>query len=634
MTDTSELEDFDLVCLLLEGDDDAADEFLNRAPVPAGLAVQVAIEFLGREGWEPLDPQRTKRSDLLFDFLEWGLSGEQPMLRNLPDGATLKEWLPMVALEFAKSELLLEPTNESESPQARLPLAGRAPELTPRMRFVAGLLQDGCNAATMGRILDVTPSSASRTAYETRRKLTGGAPEDDSQCGISQPLLSMFIDHALKVEERDKLRAHIGPCPACTRRVRRLRSAPRRLAAPTRRSRCPALASRFRYARRLLPARLRDELEDHAATCRPCRQTLRFDLTYRPYAPPTRIDLPSNVLTEGRQRLRKLLGISPPLVGFGVHEDICRVLYTTGIRGTDVFVSETRVTLCEGVNLEVKDVRVRIKCLPEVVEGDERSSIGVVFDGLNERLPVFLDLESEGEKQVTLRQGGVEFRFIRPGTHVLRFGRWKGLAVHLDIRPYEPRYPDLLQVADRVFERAQDAEGTPLEIALFYRMSDLTLRAAATRPGDPQSLLRLLRARLAKPIPQIDPVQLASTGRTRAADRNSYLRFLAAGPIRAIGWVRSASSDPEVAAALRPLARVYVAAQGTDRDRLLESLTALRAHALPDDADTDRYAGSLRDWLTDGGTERALRSDQLDRLGTKYVDGLIARLRGSAPLDP
>ena len=632
MPGLSEIEDFELACLVLEGRADALDELLSRAAVPAFIATKLALSFLERAGYALKDPGVLEAHRTGFDLLAALLEDDRRYLRAMPDGATLKEWLQLVALVECRERSMLDVGEEAEAePQGELPLV-ESPDgrVTSRQAFVLALVGDGCAASAVARVLGMPLAATVSLTHDARRRALGATgDEPESPCGVTGLALSALLDGAVQDESRGPLRRHVARCPACGKRIRALRAAPARVEAtkpegrPARaRSRCPSLALLYRYGRRQLPHEARAAIESHAAGCRECRHALVFDRAWD--APAVEVNLPSDVMAAGRRRIEGLAVETPAIVGFGINDEACRVLYTSGERGTDLFASGSRTILCEGASLLLESLQVQVKCLPDEDPTETRCSIGAVFQGLSERLPVFLELEGEGEKQVTLRDNAVEFLHVRAGSHVLRFGKWKGRSVLVDVKPYHCRFDDLLQVSDALCRKAEEAAGQPLEVTLFYRVSDLCLRAAAERPGDGRALLRLLRAYFAKPVPRVDGA-LLSDGSARAADRAAYVRFLDAGAVRAIGWIRAASADSELGQALRPLAAVFSARASQDVERLLESLTALRAYALPSDPETDRYARTLADWLREPGHDRDPRADLMSRLGLKYVAGLIRR---------
>lgn len=398
----------------------------------------------------------------------------------------------------------------------------------------------------------------------------------------------------------------------------RLRPAP----IPNSKSPCLTPAAILRHARRLLPNRARGGADDHLALCSSCRETLAFALGETTQSPGA-VNLSGESFREGRRRVMDLLGERAPIVGFGVNHEIARVLYTSGERGTDVFASESRVLYCEGVNIRLGELAVQIKCLPESPSDAERYSVGAVFSATTERLPVYLEVEQEGQRQVTLRDGAAEFRYLRGGAHALRFGRFKGQSILLDVKPYASQLGDLLLIADGLTKKAEEASGTPLEIALYYRLCDVTLRAWASHKGDARPLLRLLRTYFGRPIGVIDPARLQDISRGSASDRATFVHLHRSSPVRALAFVGSLA--PVCKEALRPLCAVYVARQARDDTRLHETLTSLRAHALPDDVETDRYVRSLCDWLASKGRDTTIREDLMARLAGKYVAGLIAR---------
>ncbi|MFN7973464.1 MAG: hypothetical protein U0166_14135 [Acidobacteriota bacterium] len=388
---------------------------------------------------------------------------------------------------------------------------------------------------------------------------------------------------------------------------------------------CATPGTILRFARGRIARRARGDVAEHLGGCKACDAALRFERSPRGTAVPVRLGIDG--LREGRKRVRALLSERAPIVGFGLNDEIARVLYTSGDRGIDVFASEDRVMFCEGARIRLGELTVQVKCLLEQPEDAERYSLGAVFSATGERLPVFLDLEQEGQKQVTLRDGAAEFRYIRGGTHVLRFGRFKGQSILLDIKPYASQLGDLLLIADGLTRKAEEASGAPLEIALFYRLCDVTLRAWAAHRADPRPLLRVLRTYFGRPIAAIDPAALAA-GRAPARDRDAFVRLHRAGPLRAVAF--AASQIPELERALRPLAVVFLAREARDDGRLFESLTALRAHALPEDIETDRYVRSLCEWLGSKGRDTTIREDLMAKLAAKYVAGLIARFDASA----
>lgn len=634
----SEIEDFELVSLVLGGKPDAVDELLNRVTVPASLALKLAAGFLRRLGTEVPELPQEREEERVVELLLQVTTGERRFLRMTPDRANLREWMRFVALGYlAQAEGGRNGDAAShgggarrgdEAPQrevvaqAALPLeSAEAPALAPPLRLALGLLGDGCRAPALARVLGVSLDAAANLAYEARRAVLRRGSATESPCGVAESVLSAYVDHALAAEVRADLRDHVNRCPACGRRMRLLRAASSQGGGERPSGRCVPLSWLFRYGRRELPVRVRVQVEEHAGRCRSCRRALLFDRTYAPFAPPVEVRVSQQGMAEGRRRILAASGAGPPLAGFGISPELCRVLYTTGVRGTDVFTSGSRVVVCEGTSLRLGNLSIQIKCLPEVVEGDERCSLGVVFTGVEERLPVFLDQEGEGEKQVTLREGSAEFRFLRMGCHALRFGRFKGQVVLVDIKPCRPRFLDLARAADALHREAEEVPDPAAVELFFYRLSDLTLQAAALRPGDPRALLRLLRIHFAKPGAAFDASRLSQ--RVRPADRSAYQRFLAAGTVRAIAWAKAASADSRLGDDLRPLARVFVAYEAKDSSRLRESLALLRARALPDDAETDRYARSLHEWLEVQGA--SLREDLVLRLGAKYVDGLVAR---------
>ncbi len=632
---TGEASDFDVVCRLLEGAETAVVEFAGRAAVPAAAAAGLAVRFLEETGEEVKDRRGLEGGNVVEGMVGLMLRGHLELLRRMPCSVDLSDWLCLVAMGYV-SEWMVRPENspQEEAPPANvLPLCGPS-DLSSRDRLVLSLLRLGYRARDLSLVLGVPLSAAVALSYEARRKARALPVEEaPTPCRVSGRSLVAWLDGAVTKQAGGRFERHIRRCPVCRKRIKSLRAAVS-MTGGGKATPCPPISFLCRYGGKglPLPSVPTREIEDHIARCVHCQRTLVFFRVRAPHAGPVSVHLPDETVGRLRDQIETSVRQRLPTVGFGVAPDCCRVLYATGDRGYDIYQAKGRILPCEGTSLEVDGISLQIKCLPDGPPEEERCSIGIVFDGLSARLPVFLLLEGTEEKQVTLKEGGVEFRLIRMGNHLLRFGRFKALEVLVDIKPFQPRFRDLAWGSDLLFERCMEAEGTPMEIPYFYQLSTSSLQAATKRPGASEALLRLLRAYFVKPITEIDPGRLAKYGRVGAADRAAYRRFLGAGPVRAIGWIKAAAKDRGLGELLHPLAEIFSAYAERDRERLALALSRLSRGSLPINEETERFAASLADWIREPDRGQRLREDLLYRLGSRYVNGLIAL--GSEPLTP